>query len=70
MTNNLDAEEQLRLSCLEATERLIDALSIRGFEAPNDVRATWRGLIRVTEVGAQTVVDVQIPMTSHMSSRR
>lgn len=61
MTNNLDAEEQLRLSCLEATERLIDALSIRGFEAPNDVRATWRGLIRVTEVGAQTVVDVQIP---------
>jgi len=60
MTDQTDASEQLRLSCLEATERLIDVLSVRGFQALSHDRGVWRGLVYVARSDAQTAVDVQV----------
>ena len=61
MSNQVDAREQMRLACVNATERLVDVLSVRGFEAPVPGRATWRGMVHVDGSDAQTAVDVQIP---------
>ncbi|MGW6695089.1 ThiF family adenylyltransferase [Rhodococcus sp. NPDC054953] len=60
MTDHLDANEQLRLSCLDATERLVDVLSVHGFEAPSHDRETWRGMVHVTGLDVHTAVDLQI----------
>lgn len=60
MTEQGGANEQLRLSCLNATERLVDALAIRGFDAPDQTRSAWRGMVRVEGSDARTAVDVQI----------
>lgn len=57
----MDASENLRLSCLDATERLVDVLSERGFDVLTQVRDdTWRGMVHIAGSNAQTVVDVQI----------
>lgn len=55
----LNATEQLRLSCTEATERLVDALSVRGFQALNGHRS-WRGLVDIAST-AKTAVHLHIP---------
>lgn len=61
MSDHVDAHERLRLVCVNATERLVDVLSVRGFEAPAPGRDTWRGMVQVAGSDAQTAIDVQIP---------
>ncbi|QTJ71032.1 ThiF family adenylyltransferase (plasmid) [Rhodococcus sp. ZPP] len=65
MTYEQDASEALRLSCVEATDRLIDALAVRGFQQVDDVSETWRGVLHIDVdpdgVDVHTLIDVQIP---------
>ncbi|UQB75916.1 ThiF family adenylyltransferase (plasmid) [Rhodococcus ruber] len=57
----MDARENLRLACVDATERLVDALSERGFEALTQGGGdTWRGMVHIAGSDAHTVFDVQI----------
>src|SRR6476620_3532159 len=65
MTGELDASEKLRLSCAEATDRLIDALAVRGFQQVDEVFETWRGVLHIDtgpdDADVHTMIDVQIP---------
>ncbi|WP_421740716.1 ThiF family adenylyltransferase [Cellulomonas sp.] len=60
-----DAAGRLRLSCVEASERLIDALAVRGFTPVSSTTGTWRGRVQVgTGLGGEprsTLIDVRIP---------
>lgn len=61
MKNTGDAREQLRLSCVAATERLVDELARRGFIEQKNVRPPkWRGLMQADS--HHTVIDITVPM--------
>lgn len=60
MTSGTEPAALLRLACVEASERLVDALAVCGFRALGNVPGTWRGVLQV-DTGARTVVDVHVP---------
>lgn len=58
------ATEALRLACVEARERLVDALATRGFEPLDNASGTWRGTVTVhhgAERSTTTAVNVHVP---------
>lgn len=58
------AAEELRLACVEARERLVDALATRGFEPISNAAGRWRGTVTLehgTNPPTTTAVDVRIP---------
>jgi len=65
MTDHTSATEQLHLACVDATERLVDTLSVRGFKPLSNTPGTWRGQVlldRDPEAGdVRTAIEVRIP---------
>lgn len=59
------AHEQLRLTGVEATGRLVDALSVRGFDASSHTARTWRGFLPIEGLeqrkAATIALDIRIP---------
>lgn len=61
MSDEITTRERLHLTCVEASERLVDLLSINGFQCLPSEPKTWRGAVFVDELKGRTLVDVEIP---------
>lgn len=59
MSDDLTPQEQLRLARMEATERLVDALTARGFQEGE--AGHWQGRLQLPTTDAVTGIEVTIP---------